>query len=775
MAKVLLPAIIMEAVTVMPNVSLHLDIENQKTAAAVTYAEQNNSNIFVAASGTEKEIKKHTYGTICEVKSTLKLSGGRLKVLFQGEKRAVVESVSNSGDFTEVTVKVLEYTNVDTPKAKAAFKCLQDMLPTLFSSHLNMPHEAREMLSSQTDANTLVNMLAPIMETAAIDAILKEDDTEKRLELAGIALKEFSQISNFRKEFERDIEKNMRNFDRQAVLRARIKALEEQLEDKEVDDKKSIVENLNAPEYAKAKLLKELDKKEKIPAASPEAFIIDSYIDFVCSLPWLNKSDDNIDIKKAKEILDQDHFGLDEVKERVLEYLSVRVLSPEAGKSTILCLVGPPGVGKTSIAKSIARALDRKYVKMSLGGVKDESEIRGHRKTYIGAMAGRVLTNIANAGVSNPLFLLDEIDKLTSDMRGDPSSALLEVLDPAQNANFRDNYLEMPYDLSDVIFIATANSVQSIPKPLLDRMELIEMTGYTADEKLGIAQSYLVSKQCQNNGIAEGALSFTKEALCDIIANYTRESGVRELERKIGAVARKCARKFVEQGNSLKSIVIGTENLREYLGKPIHRGNDVIFEGEIGAAIGLAWTAVGGETLKIEVSLVSGEGRLTLTGKLGEVMQESAKTALTYIRANAEALGIDKEVFDKNDIHIHVPEGATPKDGPSAGITIATAILSALTGRQVKDCLAMTGEITLHGNVLPIGGLKEKTLAAIRSGIKTVIVPAANKIDSDEISVDKDFNFIFVNNINEVFAAAFEKDGSVKLREQSYSSNFCRA
>ena len=527
--------------------------------------------------------------------------------------------------------------------------------------------------------------------------------------------------------------------------------------DEDDDDLLLKADKLPIPEESKKKLKKDIERNAKMPTSSPDYAISRNYFDFVFDLPWGIESEDNNDIENARKILDEDHYGLEKIKERILEFLAVRQLTDEK-REPIICLVGPPGVGKTSIVKSIARALNRKYVRMSLGGIRDEAEIRGHRKTYVGAMPGRIISNIRIAGTMNPVFLLDEIDKLASDFKGDPSSALLEVLDPEQNNAFRDNYLEIPFDLSKVIFITTANNPDAIPAPLYDRMEIIEMSGYTPEEKLQIAKKHLIGKQLKAHGISEDRLSFTDDGIEKIIYSYTRESGVRGLEKEIANVMRKVAVKIVS-GEAQDKIVVTKDNVKEYLGVEKYLENEKPEHSEVGAATGLAWTAVGGEILTIEVSIVSGKGEILLTGHLGDVMKESARTAISYIHAHADDYDIPEGAFKDKDIHIHVPEGAIPKDGPSAGITIATAVFSALTGKGVRNDVAMTGEITLRGKVLPIGGLKEKSLAAMRAGIKKVLIPVDNMKDLADIpeSVKNGVKFIPVENVSEVFNIAIER------------------
>ena len=598
---------------------------------------------------------------------------------------------------------------------------------------------------------------AHLMDISDRQGFLEIDDVIDKYELLLDFLEDELEIAKVEKKINRKVRESIDKGQKEYYLREQIKAIQEELGDEDDDDLLLKADKLPIPEESKKKLKKDIERNAKMPTSSPDYAISRNYFDFVFDLPWGVESEDNNDIENARKILDEDHYGLEKIKERILEFLAVRQLTDEK-REPIICLVGPPGVGKTSIVKSIARALNRKYVRMSLGGIRDEAEIRGHRKTYVGAMPGRIISNIRIAGTMNPVFLLDEIDKLASDFKGDPSSALLEVLDPEQNNAFRDNYLEIPFDLSKVIFITTANNPDAIPAPLYDRMEIIEMSGYTPEEKLQIAKKHLIGKQLKAHGISEDRLSFTDDGIEKIIYSYTRESGVRGLEKEIANVMRKVAVKIVS-GEAQDKIVVTKDNVKEYLGVEKYLENEKPEHSEVGAATGLAWTAVGGEILTIEVSIVSGKGEILLTGHLGDVMKESARTAISYIHAHADDYDIPERAFKDKDIHIHVPEGAIPKDGPSAGITIATAVFSALTGKGVRNDVAMTGEITLRGKVLPIGGLKEKSLAAMRAGIKKVLIPIDNMKDLADIpeSVKNGVKFIPVENVSEVFNIAIER------------------
>lgn len=583
---------------------------------------------------------------------------------------------------------------------------------------------------------------------------MTEKNAEIRLELLCQILQNEIEIIKIDKKISGKVKKSIDQSQKEYYLREQMKAISEELGDgsDEIEEYKKKIEALGLTDELKTKVLKELNRLVKMPSSSPEAATIRTYCDWICDLPWSVKTEDEKDLKAAIDILEADHFGLEKVKERIVEYIAVNQFS-KSNKGPILCFVGPPGVGKTSIAKSIARSLGRKFVRMSLGGVRDEAEIRGHRRTYIGAIPGRILYHMKGAGSINPVFLLDEIDKMSSDFRGDPASALLEVLDPEQNNSFRDHFVELPYDLSNVMFICTANTMDTIPEPLLDRMEIIHLTGYTEDEKVEIAKKYLMKKQEKEHGLNEGSIVISDVTLRNIITLYTRESGVRGLEKQIAAICRKAVRRIVESKKDYDKIIVTYDNLSDYLGVPVYHIDTMSAVNEIGAATGLAWTAVGGTTLTIEVSLSPGKGEIVLTGKLGDVMKESARTALSLVKSKAKDWNIDPAVFMQNDIHIHVPEGAIPKDGPSAGITIATAILSALTSFPVDHNVAMTGEVTLRGKVLPIGGLKEKTLAAHRMGIRTIIIPRDNEKDIIDLpeKIKRDMNLILTDDINTVF------------------------
>ena len=697
-------------------------------------------------------------GVIARIKQIIKVQGGSMKLCVEAVTRARIVKFCDTRDYYTAVVEPYPYENdADAVETEAYFRVAKNAFfeYTLFDKRIN-----KDMLTTITginDPNDFVDNAMSVVNFKESDCqnILSITGTVERLKAFQTLFSSELEIAKVEKKIAGKVRGSIDKSQKEFYLREQLKAIHSELGDdpEEGDELRNKILGKHLPAYAEEKALKELSRLDKINPSSPEYSVILNYLDWILDLPFGVYTKDNEDLKSAGEILNADHFGLDKVKERIVEYLAVLHLTKSI-KGPILCFVGPPGVGKTSVAASIARSLGRKFVRMSLGGVKDEAEIRGHRKTYVGAMPGRIITGLKNAGSANPVFLLDEIDKLSSDIHGDPASALLEVLDPEQNATFRDRYLEIPFDLSKVMFITTANTVDTIPYPLLDRMEIIELNGYTDEEKEQIAKRYLVPKQIKNNGLTEKKIEVTDEAVKEIINGYTMEAGVRNLEREIGGVVRKVAVKFAEHPR-LKKQVVTAADVPIFLGVRKRIEEDVT-GGEVGACTGLAWTAVGGTTLTIEAALMHGKGEILLTGKLGDVMKESARAAISYIRANANKYGIDSARFESTDIHIHVPEGATPKDGPSAGITMATAILSAFTGKPVKKGVAMTGEITLRGKVLAIGGLKEKTLAAFRKGIKTVVIPRANEKDLAEIpeEVKKEIIFVPVTDADEVFSVA---------------------
>ena len=698
-------------------------------------------------------------GTVAVIRQKIRLSGERMRVAVEGLYRARAREIRSEGGCMYAVTEPIPAVHGDPEEEEAHFRIVKDLVRELTSSDSRSAKDLDTALTGITDIDVYINVSAHCLrlKDEIKQALLEEDRQVERLSLFESCLMSEAEIAKLEKKIAMDVRKNIDKAQKEYFLREQLKAIHAELgDDAEENDK--LKERLLAkhlPAEVEEKALAELARMDRMPSSSPEYTVLRNYADWLLDLPWREETKDTESLSDVEKVLEEDHYGLEKIKERVVEYLAVLKLTGTL-KAPILCLVGPPGVGKTSIAKSIARALGRKFVRMSLGGVKDEAEIRGHRRTYIGAMPGRILYEMKNAGAVNPVFLLDEVDKISSDMRGDPASALLEVLDPEQNATFRDRYLEVPYDLSKVMFIATANTLETIPLPLRDRMEIIELSGYTQQEKTEIAKRYLVPKKCRENGLSARNLRITDGALADMVDGYTMEAGVRWLERTIGTVCRKAAVR-IAKGEERGKISVTKQNLEKFLGaKRFLREGDMLEKDEVGAATGLAWTAVGGTTLTIEVSAMQGKGDIFLTGKLGDVMKESARAAISYIRANAEKYGIREADFEKKDIHIHIPEGATPKDGPSAGITMATAILSAFTGKPVRRDIAMTGEITLRGKVLPIGGLKEKALAAARIGIRDVVIPEDNKKDVEEIpgEIRKNINFICVSEIDEVFRRA---------------------
>ena len=755
-----IPVVVLKGPTLFPEMFMSIDVPHDVTyTTCETALKENKSVIFVSAKDklADKPTKNDIFDVGClgVIKQFLKVPNSTAKITIQGLMRVKIKDFTQEVPFLRANAIETEDVNTDTLEAVALMRSAKDIFSEYCRKSMKVPREAFEILINMDAPGKFADAMADAIKQIDKQKILEESDVEKRLELVCKTLNyenEMLKVSNKVKErVDMALSKNQKEY----YLREQIKAIQEELGEggAEIEELRKKIEASDVDETIKEKFLKDFTRMARLPSGTPEYGVVRNYLEWVVELPWKTSSEDNNDLKHAQEILDEDHFGLEKIKDRIIEYLAVRQLTKNS-HGPILCLAGPPGVGKTSIAKSIARALGKKYVRMSLGGVHDEAEIRGHRKTYIGAMPGRIMYNIKLCGTNNPVFLLDEIDKISSDYKGDPSSALLEVLDPEQNFQFRDNYLEVPFDLSEVLFIATANNINTIPRPLLDRMELIDMTGYTELEKLEIAKRHLIGKQIKENGLPDDVLSINDDALKLLINGYTKESGVRNLEREIAKICRKTARKILE--DKIDKVRVTEKNLKEFVGILKYIESDVMKEDEIGAATGLAWTAVGGETLTIEVTTMSGKGEIQLTGQLGDVMKESAKTALSYIRANADKYDIAPETFTATDLHIHVPEGAIPKDGPSAGITLATAILSALTGRAVKSGIAMTGEITLRGHVLPIGGLKEKSLAALRAGITDVIIPDDNKKDLEELpeTVKDKIRFIPVTDIGSVFKTA---------------------
>ncbi len=765
----------LRGLTVFPHMILTFDVGRVKSINALDEAMMNNQLIFLT---TQKDAKDdspdvddiYNVGTISRVKQLLRLPGNTIRVLVEGLTRAEVTNYIQTEPF--FIAEVVERSVPAGRKKNITDEAMRRKVVSTFEEYAKLSGkispETVSSISSIEEIGQLSDLVASNMHLRIEQKqdILNEFHPGRRMEkLLELLLSEI-EILEVEKDISMRVRKQIDKMQREYYLREQIKAIQSELGDKdgiagEVEEYRKKLEKMDLPEEAENKVLKELDRLQKTPAGSAESAVIRTYLDWIFDLPWGKKTEVMIDLDKAGAILEEDHYGLEKVKERILEYLAVLKLTNNL-KGPILCLVGPPGVGKTSIAKSIARALNRNYVRMSLGGVRDEAEIRGHRRTYVGAMPGRIINALKQAGSSNPLILLDEIDKMSSDFRGDPASAMLEVLDSEQNFAFRDHYLELSVDLSDVLFLTTANTLDTIPRPLLDRMEVITISGYTEEEKVQIAQRYLLKKQLRAHGLRKRNLRISEDTIRSIINYYTREAGVRNLEREIANLCRKAARALVS-GNK-KSVTITPSNIEKYLGARRFRYDKANEKDEVGLATGLAWTPVGGDTLAIEVTIMDGSGKLELTGQLGDVMKESAMAAVSFIRSKAELLGIDTEFHKKYDIHIHVPEGATPKDGPSAGITLATAMVSALTGRAVRKNVAMTGEITLRGRVLPIGGVKEKVLAAHRAGIDTVVLPSENRKDVDDIpdNVKSRLNFIFVDEMDTVLNTALTAEKSRK-------------
>jgi ATP-dependent Lon protease len=776
-----IPMLPLRGIVVYPHMILHFDVGRVKSIKAIEAAMLNDQRIFLTAQKDPNiddpsfdEI--NTFGTIAHIKQLLRLPGDTIRVLVEGMIRAKVTKFIDSEPFHIVEVQEVKKRSLKS--SKPDIQALSRQVIEYFEKYAKLSGkispDATMLITNIDDLARLPDLIAANLGISIElkQVILEEISPKKRLEkLLDILAKE-NEILEIEKSITTKVRQQIDKNQKEYYLREQIKAIQKELGDyqdvtTEVDEYKERIDEANLPDEVKAKALKELQRLSRMHSTSAESGVIRTYLDIILDLPWRNKTEERLDISFAQEILDRDHYGLDKVKERILEYLAVRKMK-NGLHGPILCFVGPPGVGKTSIAKSIAEALNRNYVRMSLGGVRDEAEIRGHRRTYVGSMPGRIINALRQAGSANPLILLDEIDKMSNDFKGDPASAMLEVLDTEQNKDFRDHYLELPFNLSDVMFITTANYKEAIPRPLLDRMEVIDISGYTEEEKLNIASKYLVPKQLMLHGVESKVVRFNEPALREIVVHYTREAGVRTLERQIAAVIRKAIKKIVTDEKASVSVTKNT--IKEYLGPRKYLYDKAAEKDEIGIVRGLAWTPVGGDTMPVEVNIMPGDGQLELTGQLGDVMKESARIARSFIRSVAEEYGIDHDFHKKFDIHIHVPEGAIPKDGPSAGITLATAIISALTGVPARKNVAMTGEITLRGKVLPIGGLKEKVLAAHRAGVNTVLLPVGNKKDINDIpeNTRKEIRLIPVSHMDEVIRYALVRKPQVNKQRRTH-------
>ena len=774
-----LPMVALRGMTVLPEMVTHFDVSRERSIQAIEEAmQEEGQKVFLTA---QKDIEDEEpgmedlqqIGTIASIRQVIKLPRNLLRVLISGEKRAVVNTIEFTDPYMRANVTVIDNVNetpelsTDSEANSANLEAMARGLKEIYMEYvMRLPKYPKDMIKQIQEYTELCQVVDQIaanvpLEQKDLQELLEEPDLLKRYQMLAFKLVNEMQIMDIKEEIQKKVKERVDQNQREYILREQLKQIREELgEDNTISDAEEFeaaAAKLKASKEVKEKLQKEINRFKSSMNSPAENGVIRTYIETMLEMPWDKAVKDHKDIAYAKKVLEEDHYGLEQVKERVLEFLAVRALTRK-GESPILCLVGPPGTGKTSIAKSLARALKKPYVRISLGGVRDEAEIRGHRKTYVGAMPGRIAAGLRSAGVKNPLMLLDEIDKVSNDYKGDTFSALLEVLDGEQNYRFRDHYLEVPIDLSEVLFVTTANTLQTIPRPLLDRMEVIEVSSYTENEKMHIAMEHLIPKQLKKHGLKSEQLHISKGAVWKMARNYTKEAGVRQLERKIGDICRKAAREILE--NKKDTVRVTESSLHKYLGREKYTYQKANLTDEVGIVRGLAWTSVGGDTLQIEVNVMPGKGEMILTGQLGDVMKESARTGITYIRSIGREYDIAEDFFEKHDLHIHIPEGAVPKDGPSAGITMATAMLSAVTGQKVRADIAMTGEITLRGRVLPIGGLKEKLLAAKSAGMKTVLVPEENKEDVEELSLEitKGLEIIPVSHMEEVLRRAFDID-----------------
>lgn len=772
--NLIMPCIPLRGISVFPQTVAHFDVGREKSVKALEAAMKKNKILFVSSQKDEyilipKEEDYYKVGTVVKIKQMLKIQGDSVRVLVEGLHRAAIKEVVSEEPYITVSIEEIPRNHVSEDDLET--EAMKRIVLNSFNEYLDLNPNAKsdtyDMSVAFKDAEIFADTVAVQLDLDLEEKqeILETFDIKARLVLINTLIFRENQILRLEREISEKVQENVKQNQKEYYLREQLKAIQSELgaDEDAADEARKWIEKLDElklDDKITEKVKKEINKFTKMMPSSAESGVIRNYVDTIVSLPWNNSSKTNSDLKKAEKVLDEDHYGLSKVKERILEYLAVIHLS-KGIKGPIICLLGPPGVGKTSIARSIARSTGREFVRMSLGGVRDEAEIRGHRRTYIGAIPGRVISAIKDAGTNNPVFLFDEVDKIGSDFKGDPASALLEVLDPEQNKEFTDHFLEVPFDLSKVMFITTANTIETIPRPLLDRMEVIEVSGYTEEEKVKIAQRYLIPKQMKAHGLKKKNFTIGEKALRDLINFYTRESGVRNLEREIGSLCRKVAKNIVSKKGDVYRITPAT--IEKYLGKHRYRYDMVNEASEVGVTTGMAWTQVGGDTLFIETSFVPGNGAIQLTGQLGDVMQESAKTAITYIRSIADQYNIEKDFYKNYDLHVHVPEGAVPKDGPSAGVTMFTSVMSALTQRPVKKDVAMTGEITLRGKVLPVGGIKEKVLAAHRAGIRTILLPKDNKADIDDIpkTVRKQLKFILLEKAQETLEYALEESPKV--------------